>query len=642
MKCQADLLGISEMRRGRDALNGMFRSHEAALTHAALSVKMAMDEGASPDALREILKKWTEMFRAQEGIKDCFVSVNGYLDGNYIDGTGWLPGESYPKDAIPWLGGAMAENGIFESKPYFDPVTQRTVSAVSTAIYGEDGENYGVVALDYLLHSVISQVSSHKAAGDGYALLADDSFNVLAFPDGEYVGKPMNTLPGYGDIVKKLEQGGHDIAEQIDSMDEKQIGFFDTLENGWHFGLVTPLRYHYRNVLNATPATAVPACSLALILFVILIRLSEAKRRAEERGARTIDAKAVIHGAPDEVPKYEEHMAPLKAPEVKVLVVDDMEANLVMAKGLLASYGVTARARASGNEAVEAVKAEKFDMILLDHMMPEMDGIETLRAMRSLGGWLSAAPIAVITANTSPGAREEFLGIGFDDYLPKPIETGRLGKLLEKWTGKRAISEQSAAAGRVPEIDGVDTCLGLRRTGGNEHAYLEALGIFSRDVTVRLKMLRDFSENNMDDFIVAVHALKGASANIGAAPLAEEAALLEAAGQERDMAVIAGHIDGFMAMAERITYDIRHALNTRAEAETGEECPPGQDELSILKHALAERDIGAIDAMLEKFARIRAGRATRDAITRISDCVLVADFEAASDAVETMMKDVKP
>jgi HPt (histidine-containing phosphotransfer) domain-containing protein len=181
----------------------------------------------------------------------------------------------------------------------------------------------------------------------------------------------------------------------------------------------------------------------------------------------------------------------------------------------------------------------------------------------------------------------------------------------------------------------------LRRTGGNEHAYLEALGIFSRDVAERLKTLKDFAENNVDDFIVSIHGLKGASANIGAASLAGEAALLEAAGQERDMAAIAGHIDGFMAMAERIAEDIRHALDALAEEEAGDGRPLSREDLSMLKHALAERDIGAIDAMLEQFARICAGRAARDAITRISDCVLVSDFEAASDAVETMMKDVE-
>ena len=108
------------------------------------------------------------------------------------------------------------------------------------------------------------------------------------------------------------------------------------------------------------------------------------------------------------------------------------------------------------------------------------------------------------------------------------------------------------------------------------------------------------------------------------------------------MDVIAGRIDRFMAMTERVTENIRHALDARAAEGTGEERAPSREELSILKEALAERDIGAIDAMLDKFARLRPGRAAGDAITRISDCVLVSDFEEASDILETMMKDAKP
>ncbi|MDR0652372.1 MAG: response regulator [Synergistaceae bacterium] len=638
IKRQADLLGRSEMSRCQGVLKSLLRSHEAALTHVVLSVKMAMDEGASPDVLREILKKWNELFRDQDDIKDCFVSVYGFLGGNYIDGTGWIPGEFYPTDTAQWLGGAMAANGIFESKPYFDPVTQRTVGAVSTVIYGDDGERYGVIALNYLLHSVIGQVSSYKVADSGYALLSDDSFNVLAFPDGEYVGRPMKALPGYGDVVKKLEQPDRDIlVEHIDSMGEKQIGFFGTLENGWRFGLVAPLRYHYRAVFHMIPAIALLACSLALMLCAAFIRLGEAKRRSEEHGMVT-----VIQDARDEVPEHEGRIARLKAPEVKILIADDMETNLVMAKGLLASYDVTVHTCMSGKEAVEAVKTEKFDLILLDHMMPEMDGVETLRAMRSLGGWRAVAPMVAITANTAPGTKEKLLESGFDDYLPRAIETGGFGELLEKWVGKRAGSRQNAATCQMPEIDGVDTDLGLRRAGGDEHAYFEALGIFIRDAAARLKALKDLTANDMDGFIVSVHGLKGASANMGAVSLAEEAALLEDAGQVRDMAVITGRIDRFIAMTERITNNIRHALDARAVEETGEKRPPTREELSILKEALAERDIGTIDEMLEKFAHIRPGRAASDAITRISDCVLVSDFEEASDVVETMMKDAKP
>ncbi|MDR1132640.1 MAG: hypothetical protein LBL05_00670 [Synergistaceae bacterium] len=95
-------------------------------------------------------------------------------------------------------------------------------------------------------------------------------------------------------------------------------------------------------------------------------------------------------------------------------------------------------------------------------------------------------------------------------------------------------------------------------------------------------------------------------------------------------------------MIQRITDNIKQALEARAGERTGEERSPSSEELSIQKAALDGRDIGVIDAMLEKFARIHPERAASDAITRISDYVLVSDFEEASDVVETLIKDAKP
>jgi hypothetical protein len=305
VKRQADLLGRSEMQRCQDALKNMLRAHESALTHTALSVKMAMDSGASTEALQDILKKWTELFRNQADIKDCFVSVHCYMNGNYIDGTNCIPEESYSTGVAPWLGGAIAKDGIFESRPYFDPAAQRTVGTVSMVIYGDDGRRYGVVALDYLLNSLISRMNSYKVAENGYALLTDDSFNVLTFPDDEYVGKPMDMLPGYGDIVKKLEQPGRDmLVTYVDSLGKEQIGFFGTLENGWHFGLVAPLRYYYRIVFHMIHAIVLLACSLALVLCAIIVWLNEAKHRSGD----------------NEVPEKIKRIARLRAPEVKTSV----------------------------------------------------------------------------------------------------------------------------------------------------------------------------------------------------------------------------------------------------------------------------------------------------------------------------------
>jgi hypothetical protein len=147
MKRQVDLHGRSEMRSYQTAMRSLILAHEDALQHAAVSVNMAMKGGAGPDELLDILKTWTNVFRSQKDIKDVFVSVYGYLNGNYLDGTSWIPGEFYYPKTAPWMRGALVQNGIFHSKPYIDPRTGDAVNAVSMVVFDEKGESRGVLAL---------------------------------------------------------------------------------------------------------------------------------------------------------------------------------------------------------------------------------------------------------------------------------------------------------------------------------------------------------------------------------------------------------------------------------------------------------------------------------------------------------------
>jgi len=121
------------------------------------------------------------------------------------------------------------------------------------------------------------------------------------------------------------------------------------------------------------------------------------------------------------------------APDCEVLVVDDSPINLLVAEGLLASYAMNVLTCLSGREAVEMVQTRSFDLVFMDHMMPEMDGMETVAAIRALGGHFKELPIAALTANAVLGMREMFLSNGFNDFLAKPIGTAELDTLLQKW-----------------------------------------------------------------------------------------------------------------------------------------------------------------------------------------------------------------
>jgi len=121
------------------------------------------------------------------------------------------------------------------------------------------------------------------------------------------------------------------------------------------------------------------------------------------------------------------------APDAKILVVDDIKVNLMVAEGLLRPYDMSVSVCHSGEESINAVQAEDYDIVLMDHMMPVMDGLEAVRLIRELGGKYAELPIIAMTANAIMGAREMFLQSGFNDFLSKPIEVNKLNDLLKKW-----------------------------------------------------------------------------------------------------------------------------------------------------------------------------------------------------------------
>jgi signal transduction histidine kinase/CheY-like chemotaxis protein len=122
-----------------------------------------------------------------------------------------------------------------------------------------------------------------------------------------------------------------------------------------------------------------------------------------------------------------------KVVNARILVVDDNPVNLAVVKGLLKQYGIAADTADGGKEAIEKIKQTDYDIIFMDHMMPGMDGLDTTKAIRELGGHFTTVAIVALSANALPGAREQFLGAGMDDFLAKPIILSELRIILEKY-----------------------------------------------------------------------------------------------------------------------------------------------------------------------------------------------------------------
>ena len=151
----------------------------------------------------------------------------------------------------------------------------------------------------------------------------------------------------------------------------------------------------------------------------------------------------------EDVPEAGERgeVKPFTAPDFRVLVVDDNEMNLIVAEGLLRPYAMRTTFCRSGEEALKNLIEHEFDLVLLDHMMPGLDGLKTAAVIRAMGGRFAGLPIIAVTANAATGLEELFLKNGFDDFLAKPLEIQKLQAVLEKWVlrGKPRKGVEKAA-----------------------------------------------------------------------------------------------------------------------------------------------------------------------------------------------------
>lgn len=129
------------------------------------------------------------------------------------------------------------------------------------------------------------------------------------------------------------------------------------------------------------------------------------------------------------------------AETANVLVVDDININLTIVEVQLSEFGISPLLASNGQRAVDAVKANDFDLILMDQMMPEMDGMEATAKIREMGGKYERIPIIALTANASGGAKESSLSSGFTDFLTKPVDSDVLRKCLLKWLPPHKIKE---------------------------------------------------------------------------------------------------------------------------------------------------------------------------------------------------------
>lgn len=282
-----------------------------------------------------------------------------------------------------------------------------------------------------------------------------------------------------------------------------------------------------------------------------------------------------------EVDEDEEYSSSFSAPDAKLLVVDDNSMNLMVFEQLLKDTNAKITKAQSGREALELTKNEEFDIIFMDHMMPEMDGIETFKKIKTQeGGKNCKTPVIVLTANALQGAKENYLHIGFNDFLQKPIEPGLLeSKTLEhlpkdkiKAGGTKVVSSNGQSSLSSAQIEGVDIAYGLSHLGG-EQGVLDVMKNFALlaeddarelDSYYKRVILNNTDKDAIDAYRIKVHAMKTSAGLFGGLHVSGAAAFLEKAARENRIKEIITTTPFFIEYWMSLKVNVENFILTRS------------------------------------------------------------------------------
>ena len=254
------------------------------------------------------------------------------------------------------------------------------------------------------------------------------------------------------------------------------------------------------------------------------------------------------------IPEEPEEASRPRPPEEKttrkeILVVEDNPVNQKVAVGQLRTLGYDADVVSNGNDALDAIRHESYELIFLDCQMPDIDGYDVARTIRSMEKGGRRVPIVAMTAHAMEGEREKCLAAGMDDYLTKPVSMQRLSSMLVRWLGARA------------EVVDMEKMAGLQQLAKANPSFMRDItALFREDALLRLHELRDsLSAANAERVARAAHSLKSSSGNIGASRMYSLCATIESTAKQ-------GKLDGIGEMVEQLGTELERALTALAQS----------------------------------------------------------------------------
>ena len=436
-----------------------------------------------------------------EKIFESFSQVDSKRNRN-VEGTGL--GLAISKRLVELMDGTISVESVYETGTKFTITIPQKVVDHSPSIFVREPDAFMISGL--FSNRYIARQFYRDAKNLGIfhaALMNTDSFNTL--------------LANYSDALKS----------------KKLFVFFDE-------EMFTPA---LERIINRNPE----------INFVELIDLTsdystkKANVRINKKPLSSLTIAMALNNEELKISRSDQAIQfDYTAPDAKVLIVDDNEINLNIAEGLLEPLKMQITRATGGKEAIDIISKNKFDLILMDHMMPEIDGIETTRIIRRLHKEYDEVPIIALTANAMEGSKDMFLSEGMNDFIAKPIEVLNMVNTVRKWLPVEkvkkdiVISEISDEKNEDSVYEDLYNISDLNAEAaikllGSEKMYYNLLKEYHKAIPNKSALIRQYLENkDWPNYTVEVHALKSLSRQAGALELADMAAELEKAGNDRN------------------------------------------------------------------------------------------------------------
>ena len=338
--------------------------------------------------------------------------------------------------------------------------------------------------------------------------------------------------------------------------------------------------------------------------------------------------------------------------DTKILVVDDNLINLNVISGLLRLYNITPFTATSGQEAIDMVRQDTYDIVFMDHMMPEMDGVEAVRIIREMG---IKVPIIALTANAVSSAKEMLLAAGMDDFLSKPIVKESLNEILTEWIpSSRILDKQTAEsiAGntgsekdkelweRINEIEDVSMQIGLERVSGQIDVYESELRLLIKEIDKCLGNLEGFLEvGDMHSFTIEAHSMKTSLANIGAMELSSKAHELETSSGRGDSSFCASVLPAFSRALCNLRDKLKDAFFQIRQNEVLTIPPELALILTRMKEAFTNTEFEEINDEIKNLETLKLGGELKGGIEEIKDAVMIMDYDAAGEMIQKLLGD---